>query len=216
MLIIRNFGYSDYTACWHAMKSFTDKRDAHTPDEYWVTEHLSVYTQGQAGLDHHILSTLPAPLVQSDRGGQITYHGPGQWIVYFMIDLKRKHLSPKKLIDTIQNGVVLFLKELDIPGHLIANSPGVYVLGKKIASVALRVRNNCTYHGIALNANMNISAFDHIRPCGLEGMQMTQLQDWLEMDTILASKQRLIQHLAQYLGYNDCIFTEDELPNDNK
>ncbi|MFT5082051.1 MAG: lipoyl(octanoyl) transferase [Lentisphaeria bacterium] len=161
------------------MRSFTNDRTATTCDELWLVEHPAVYTQGQAGKAEHILVPNTIPLVQSDRGGQVTYHGPGQLVAYPLVDLKRMKLGVRELVNKIEHSVVVFLRSFGLDGSPKADAPGVYVAGKKIASLGLRVRKSCSYHGVAININADLAPFTNINPCGYEGLEMVNLVDLL-------------------------------------
>ena len=170
-------GLAEYSPIFHAMEAFTDARNERTEDELWVVEHPPVFTQGMAGKAEHLLARSNIPVVQIDRGGQITYHGPGQLVVYTLIDFKRRKISVRELVSRLENSIIATLAEYGIAAAADPKRPGVYVDGKKIASLGLRVRHGCTYHGVALNVDMNLEPFSRINPCGLVGMQMTQLRD---------------------------------------
>ena len=170
-------GLAEYSPIFHAMGAFTDARNERTEAELWVVEHPPVFTQGMAGKAEHLLSRSNIPVVQIDRGGQITYHGPGQLVVYTLIDFKRRKISVRELVSRLENSIIATLAEYGIAAAADPKRPGVYVDGKKIASLGLRVRGGCTYHGVALNVDMDLEPFSRINPCGLVGMQMTQLRD---------------------------------------
>lgn len=174
-LIIRNVGIRDWLSVAEAMHRFTDNRGPDSADEIWLVEHFPVYTQGQAGKAEHILNSGAIPVVQSDRGGQITYHGPGQQIMYCLIDLKRNNLSVRQLINLLENTVINTLAEYNIQANARNDAPGVYVNGEKICSLGLRIRHGRSFHGLALNVNMDLSPFQNINPCGYQGLKMTQL-----------------------------------------
>ncbi len=176
---IRRPGLVDYLETWRAMQDFTDSRDGNTDDELWLLQHPSVFTQGQAGKDEHLLMPGDIPVVQSDRGGQVTYHGPGQWVVYLMLDLRRHHLGVRDLVDLIERSVVTVLASYGIDAAPRRDAPGVYVDGDKIASLGLRVRRGCSYHGLALNVDMDLEPFSRINPCGHEGLAVTCIRDCL-------------------------------------
>lgn len=159
------------------MKAFTDDRDEQTCDELWFVEHPPVFTQGQAGKEEHLLMTGDIPVVQVDRGGQVTYHGPGQQVVYFMINLKRRKMGVRELVTLIENAIVEALAEYGIKAYPKADAPGVYVDEKKVASLGLRVRKGCSFHGLALNVNMDLEPFLRINPCGYAGLEMIQTSD---------------------------------------
>lgn len=177
MLIIRSLGTQPYIDTWCAMKKFTDERTSDAPDEIWLLQHPPVYTQGQAGKPEHILNPGKIPVVQSDRGGQITYHGPGQLIAYILFDLKRRNLGIRTLVCQLERTLINVLHTFGVQSETKLGAPGVYVHQKKIASIGLRVRKHCTYHGLALNINMDLKPFLGINPCGYAGLDMTQLQD---------------------------------------
>lgn len=176
-LIIRQLGLLDYTTVWHAMQNFTDHRDDTTPDELWLVEHPRVFTQGQAGKEEHLLMPGDIPVVKVDRGGQVTYHGPGQQVIYFLLNLKRAKLGVRQLVTLIENAIVNSLSDYGINANAKPDAPGVYVDDKKVASLGLRVRKGCTFHGLAININMDLSPFERINPCGYAGLQMIQTAD---------------------------------------
>ncbi|MFY0701611.1 MAG: lipoyl(octanoyl) transferase LipB, partial [Bermanella sp.] len=159
-------GEQAYEPVWQAMKAFTESRDEHTQDEVWILEHQKVFTQGQAGKPEHLLFTGDIPVVQADRGGQVTYHGPGQITAYLMADLKRLDLGPRTLVDAIENSLVTLLDQYDIQAYPKADAPGVYVGQSKIASLGLRIRKGYSFHGLALNVDMDLEPFQRINPCG--------------------------------------------------
>lgn len=173
-LIVRHLGTRPYLDVWQAMQGFTDQRDASTPDEIWLLEHDAVFTQGQAGKAEHLLQSTSIPVVQSDRGGQITYHGPGQLIAYLLLDVRRKGITVRELVTVLEQAVIALLARHGITALAKPDAPGVYVDGKKIASLGLRIRRGCSFHGLALNINMDLHPFSLINPCGYAGLQMTQ------------------------------------------
>ncbi|MDF1828071.1 MAG: lipoyl(octanoyl) transferase LipB [Legionellaceae bacterium] len=177
MLIIRSLGTQPYADTWHAMKKFTEERACDTPDEIWLLQHPPVYTQGQAGKPEHILNPGSIPVVQSDRGGQVTYHGPGQLIAYILLDIKRRNLGIRTLVCQLERSLIDLLRIFSVRAETKTGAPGVYVNQKKIASIGLRVRKGCTYHGLALNINMDLKPFLGINPCGYAGLNMTQLHE---------------------------------------
>ena len=162
---------------------FTDMRDDTTPDEIWLVEHLPVFTQGQAGKAEHLLMTGDIPVIQSDRGGQVTYHGPGQQVMYVLLNLKRRKLGVRELVTLLEQTVVNTLAEYGIDAHPRADAPGVYVGEMKICSLGLRIRKGCSFHGLALNINMDLTPFQRINPCGYAGMEMTQVRQWVDTAT---------------------------------
>jgi lipoyl(octanoyl) transferase len=174
-LVQRKLGLVDYQPTLQAMRDFTDTRDDRTPDELWLLQHPPVFTQGQAGKAEHVLSPGDIPVVQVDRGGQVTYHGPGQWVVYLLIDLRRRGLSVRGAVDLIEQSVVQLLARFGIDAAAQPAAPGVYVEGRKIASLGLRVRRGCTYHGLALNVEMDLEPFLRINPCGYRGLEVTSM-----------------------------------------
>ena len=174
---IENLGLRPYQEIWDAMRAYTAARDTDSADQIWLVQHPPVYTQGQAGKPEHLLAPGDIPVIQIDRGGQITYHGPGQIVMYLLLDIRRAGIGIRALVSLIEESVIGFLQEQGIRAQSRADAPGVYVDGKKIASLGLRVRGGCTYHGVALNVDMNLEPFSRINPCGLVGMQMTQLRD---------------------------------------
>jgi lipoyl(octanoyl) transferase len=161
------------------MRQFTDSRNADSPDELWLLQHPRVFTQGQAGKAEHVLAPGDIPVIQVDRGGQVTYHGPGQWVLYWLVDLRRRNLGVRKLVDIIEQTLVAVLAEYGIQGAPRASAPGVYVGADKIASLGLRVRRGCSYHGLALNVDMDLEPFLRINPCGYEGLQVTSMAQCL-------------------------------------
>lgn len=172
--LIRQLGLTDFEATWHAMQKFTVERTANTPDELWLTEHSAVYTLGLNRKNVRLPIRVDIPLVQTDRGGKITYHGPGQLIIYALIDLKRNNLNIRKLVSLLENSVIELLNNFGKQAISKADAPGVYVEEAKIAALGLRIKNNCCYHGLSLNINMDLSPFDAIDPCGYVGLKVTQ------------------------------------------
>ncbi|MBN7798542.1 lipoyl(octanoyl) transferase LipB [Parahaliea mediterranea] len=165
----------DYLATFEAMKAFTDQRGPDTPDELWLLQHPRVFTQGQAGKAEHVLAPGDIPVVQVDRGGQVTYHGPGQWVLYPLVDIRRLGIGVRALVDVIERGIVRLLADYGIAAAPKAEAPGVYVGADKIASLGLRVRRGCSYHGLSLNVDMDLEPFNRINPCGYAGLQITSM-----------------------------------------
>ena len=198
---IKYLGLKDYQFCWQAMIDFTIKRDDRTEDELWVVEHPPVFTQGIAGKQDHLLSTGEIPVVQSDRGGQVTYHGPGQLVIYCLVDLKRLGIGVKKMVSLIETSVQELLKTYGVESQLKAGAPGVYVKGKKISALGLKVKHGRIYHGLSLNINMDLAPFLNINPCGYPGLEVTQLADLadnVEFSTVAEElSQLLIKHVAR-------------------
>lgn len=205
-LIIRQLANQEYTAIWQAMKDFTDARDDSVIDELWLVEHFPVFTQGQAGKAEHLLMPGDIPVVKSDRGGQITYHGPGQQVIYFLINLRRRKMGIRQLVSLIENGIIASLADYGIDAQAKPEAPGVYVDGKKIASLGLRVRKGCSFHGLALNVNMNLAPFLRINPCGYAGLEMAQTADINGPQTVNEAGQSLIKHLSQLLNASELSF----------
>lgn len=201
-LTVRHLGVVNYLPTLEAMRRLTDERDAQTPDEIWLLQHPRVFTQGQAGKPEHLLMPGDIPVVQVDRGGQVTYHGPGQIVAYLMLDLRRLGLGVRDLVTAMEQSLVDVLATYGVVAAPKADAPGVYVDGDKIASLGLRVRRGCSFHGLALNVDMDMSPFGRINPCGYVGLKMVQLKDFLaEPPAFDEVAQRLEQALRQRLGY---------------
>ena len=181
-LIVRQLGLQPYAPIWEKMQAFTNQRDSETPDEIWLLQHQPVFTQGQAGKAEHLLSPGEIPVVQTDRGGQITYHGPGQLVVYLLLDLRRRKLGVRDVVTLMENAVIELLASIGIQASAKPDAPGVYVDGSKIASLGLRVRRGCSFHGLALNVDMDLEPFLRINPCGYAGMQMTQVKHYVDVN----------------------------------
>ncbi len=175
--MVRSLGCVEYESTWRAMQEFTARRDADTPDELWLLEHPPVYTLGQAGRREHLLAATAIPVLPIDRGGQITYHGPGQAVVYVLVDLHRRGYGVRELVNRMEQAVIDVLAAHDVTAQRLAGAPGVYVDGAKIAALGLRVKRGCTYHGLALNVDMDLAPFAAINPCGYAGMRVTQCRD---------------------------------------
>ena len=196
-ITIKRLGRADYEPTWRAMQAFTAARTAATADEVWLVEHPPVFTLGQAGKREHLLRDIGIPVVAIDRGGQVTYHGPGQVVAYLLIDLKRRGIGVKELVRRMEQAVIDLLAEFGIQAERLAGAPGVYVQGAKIAALGLRIKGGCSYHGLALNVAMDLAPFAAINPCGYEGMAVTQMRDlgvelsWGEVgERLLAQLQR--------------------------
>jgi len=175
--IVRRLGRVDYEPTWRAMQSFTAERGPDTPDELWLLEHPPVFTLGQAGKREHILTDLGIPVIAIDRGGQVTYHGPGQVVVYVLLDLRRRGYGVKELVRRLEQAVIDLLAGFGVVAERRAGAPGVYVNEAKIAALGLRIKNGCSYHGLALNVAMDLTPFSAINPCGYEGLAVTQTSD---------------------------------------
>jgi lipoyl(octanoyl) transferase len=175
--LVRHLGRVDYASTWHAMRRLTAERDAACADEIWFLEHASIFTLGMNARRAHLIAPGDIPVLQVDRGGQVTYHGPGQLVVYPLIDLKRAGLSVRDLVSALENAVIDYAAELGIHAHCRKSAPGVYVDERKLASLGIRIRRGSSYHGLALNVDMDLEPFSRIDPCGYPGLQMTQLAD---------------------------------------
>ena len=198
--LIRYFPQVDYSSCWHAMRDLTDHRHAQQDDEFWVLEHPPIFTLGQAGKPEHVLNAGEIPVVNSDRGGQVTYHGPGQTVVYLMLDIKRLGPGSRGLVSAIEQGIIDFLASLGITAVNRDDAPGVYVQGAKIASLGLRIRRGATYHGLAINRDMDLSPWHRINPCGHVDQPMTTLKaQGVDLDRH-SMEQQLVSVLAKRLG----------------
>jgi len=199
---VKDLGRTEYQPVFAAMRSFTEGRQESTADEIWLTEHDAVFTQGQAGKAEHLLAPGDIPVVQTDRGGQVTYHGPGQIVGYLLFDLRRMGISVRELVTGIESAIVKVLAEYGIEGAPRADAPGVYVNGAKIAALGLRVRRGCSYHGLSLNVNMDLEPFSRINPCGLLGMQVTQISDLGGPADIADVQELLLAKLAETYAIN--------------
>ncbi|VAX04838.1 Octanoate-[acyl-carrier-protein]-protein-N-octanoyltransferase [hydrothermal vent metagenome] len=177
--LIRHLGLRDYESVWHEMQDFTSNRSADTADEIWLLEHPPVFTLGLNGKREHLLSPGDIPVVKCDRGGQVTYHGPGQLIAYLLLDLKRRRLGVKAMVWHMEQVLIDLLADYGIDGQRHAGAPGIYLDGKKIAALGLRVRRACSYHGLSLNVDMDLEPFSRINPCGYKGLESTQLRELL-------------------------------------
>ncbi|BAK76514.1 lipoyl(octanoyl) transferase [Pseudogulbenkiania sp. NH8B] len=197
--IVKHLGLVDYSPTWLAMQAFTDNRTADTPDELWCLEHPPVYTLGLAGKPEHLIMPSQIEVVKCDRGGQVTYHGPGQLVVYLLIDFKRMGIGVRELVRRIEQSVIDLLAELGIEANGDVNAPGVYVRGEKIASLGLRIKNGAVYHGLSLNVDMDLTPFSWINPCGYAGLKVTQIKDQGASLTVAETAERLLPHLERHL-----------------
>ncbi len=200
-ITIRWLGRKDYQPCWQAMQEFTQTRDENTADEIWLLEHTPVFTQGQNGKPEHVLNPGDIPVVQTDRGGQVTYHGPGQLMVYTLIDLKRKKFNVRELVTLLEQSVIDLLAEYNITAAAKADAPGVYVGQKKICSIGLRIRKGCSYHGIAFNVALDLEPFNRINPCGFSQLQMAQFSELGGLASTLETGRGLVKYLMKNLRY---------------
>jgi len=205
VLEVINLSQQDYLTSWQAMTDFTNQRTPETTDQLWLVEHPPVFTQGQAGKAEHLLFPGDIPVVQSDRGGQVTYHGPGQLVAYPLLDLRRLKIGVRELVTSIEQTIVSTLAHYAIEAAAKPDAPGVYVNGDKIASLGLRVRRGCSFHGLALNVAMDLAPFQRINPCGYQGLEMTQMKDLLPNPPSLEDVQtQLVAEFARKLGYETC------------
>jgi lipoyl(octanoyl) transferase len=200
-LYVKQLGTQPYAKTWQAMRDYTDRRDPDSQDQLWLLEHPPVFTLGQAGKPEHLLDPGPIPVVKSDRGGQVTYHGPGQLVAYLLLDLRRAGLGIRGLVSLLEQAVVQLLADLGIEAAARRDAPGVYVNGAKIASIGLRVRRGCSFHGLSLNLAMDLSPFGRINPCGYPGLRVTQLSDLLPEADLLKVQRDFPRYLARALGY---------------
>ncbi len=204
-LIVKRLGITDYETTWRAMQQFTATRTADTADELWLTEHTPVYTLGLNRKNVSLPQRDDIPLVLTDRGGKITYHGPGQIVVYVLLDLTRHALNIRSLVNKLEDSIIALLAQHQITAVAKADAPGVYVNGAKIASLGLRIKNNCCYHGLSLNVNMDLSPFSAIDPCGYRGLEVTQTQDLVMTSDFNTLGEMLINHLTANLGISNSV-----------
>ncbi len=192
---IKYFGMAEYEPTWNAMKTFTERRKPATADEIWILQHPSTYTQGQAGLPEHLLNARGIPVVKIDRGGQITYHGPGQVVAYLLLDLRRWKINVRQLVRLMEQAVINILADYNVSASGREDAPGVYVGEAKIAALGLKIKHSCCYHGLSFNIDMDLTPYDFINPCGYKGLRVTQLKDF----GINADMQELEEKLARNL-----------------
>lgn len=204
---VRRLGLCAYEPVWRAMQAFTDGRDAATADEMWLVQHPPVFTQGQAGKAEHVLAPGDIPVLQVDRGGQVTYHGPGQIVLYPLIDLRRRGIGVKDFVCRIEQSIIDVLAAYGVAGQRVAGAPGIYVDGEKIASLGLRVRRGCSFHGLAFNVDMDLEPFGRINPCGYAGLKVTQLSAFGPV-RLAEVEQRLLRSLAQQLDFDGLVEAE--------
>jgi lipoyl(octanoyl) transferase len=201
MIKIKEKGLQDYNSTWQEMVSFTENRNNHTEDELWTLEHRSVFTQGLSGKPEHLLRETEIEVIKSDRGGQITYHGPGQLIVYCLIDIKRLGIGVKQMVSIIEKSIIDLLSDYSISSHKIPGAPGVYVDGSKIAALGLKVKRGKTYHGLSLNVDMNLSPYSLINPCGYKDLKITQMSNLTDNKPDLDKiKKQLTKNLTKYVS----------------
>ncbi len=200
-LLVRDLGLIDYNDAWQQMQALTDNRDESTGDELWLLQHPPVFTQGQAGKAEHVLMPGDIPVVQVDRGGQVTYHGPGQLVVYFMLDIKRLGIGVRNLVTAVEEATVNTLAAFGIESAPKADAPGVYIDGTKVASLGLRIRRGCSFHGLAINVDMDLEPFNRVNPCGYAGMVMTQVSDHAKADIDHVAN-LFVTQFCQLVGYD--------------
>jgi len=199
--IVRRLGRVDYEPTWRAMQRFTNERDASSPDEIWFLEHPRVFTLGMNASPAHVLAPGDIPVVQIDRGGQVTYHGPGQLVVYPLVDLRRAKLGVRDIVTALERSVIQCVREFGITAEARRGAPGIYVGERKLGSIGIRVRRHCSYHGLAVNVNLDLEPFQRINPCGYQGLEMTQLADLGGPDTVERAADALEPHLLRSLGF---------------
>ncbi len=199
--LIKHLGLAPYEPTWRAMQRFTDERDATTPDEIWMVEHPPVFTLGMNASREHLLAPGDIPVVQIDRGGQVTYHGPGQLVVYPLINLRRHALGVRQLVVALENAIIAYVGDLGIVASGSRDAPGVYVNGAKLASIGLRIRRGASYHGMALNVSPDLAPFERINVCGYRGLAVTSLEKLCGMSDVCAAADGLAPHLLRELGF---------------
>jgi lipoyl(octanoyl) transferase len=197
---VRHLGRQPYVPVWRAMQAFTDARDESTPDAVWMVEHEPVFTLGQAGRPEHVLAPGAIPVLHVDRGGQVTYHGPGQLVLYPLLDLRRLRVGVREYVERLEQAVIDLLGDWNIEAARRCGAPGVYVNGAKVMALGIRVRRGCTFHGLALNVAMDLEPFGRINPCGYEGLQVTSVADLGGPSGLDVVKPRLLAHVARQFG----------------
>ncbi|KZE25289.1 lipoyl(octanoyl) transferase LipB [Crenobacter luteus] len=197
--LVKYLGRVDYEPTWRAMQAFTDARTRDTQDEIWLLEHPPVYTLGLAGKEEHLLCATDIPVVKIDRGGQVTYHGPGQLVAYLLVDFKRMGIGVRELVTRIENAVIDLMAEFGVSANGDRDAPGVYVDGAKIAALGLRIKNGAVYHGLSLNVDMDLTPFNWINPCGYANLKVTQMKDVGAPVTVEEAARRLLPHLERHL-----------------
>jgi lipoyl(octanoyl) transferase len=207
-LIVRQLGRQRYMPIWQKMQAYTDARDDTAPDEIWLVEHEPVFTQGQAGKDEHLLAPGDIEVIKVDRGGQVTYHGPGQQMMYVLFNLRRLKIGVRELVTWLEECIIDSLAEYGIDAYAKADAPGVYVNDSKIASLGLRVRRGCSFHGLALNVNMDLSPFLRINPCGYAGMNMVQTKELNGPQNLESAGEGLVKHMIKKLNATQVKHTE--------
>lgn len=208
-LILRRPGLQEYGLSWGQMQAFNQSRSESTPDEIWLLQHPPVFTLGQAGKPEHVINAGSIPLLQSDRGGQVTYHGPGQIIAYTLLDLKRRRLGVRETVSRLENSIIALLSELGIDSHARADAPGVYVGGAKIAALGLRVKQGRCYHGLSFNVDLDLEPFSRINPCGFEGLEVTSLSKLGLRQALPEIENRLLVNLVRQFEFKHVTEIDD-------
>lgn len=206
-LRVRHLGLQEYEPIWQAMQQFTDARDKNTEDEIWLVQHPRIFTLGKAGKQEHLLNTGDIPVVKVDRGGQVTYHAPGQLVAYILLDLNRLNVGVRELVTCLEASIINVLSEYGVVAESRRDAPGVYVEGRKIAALGLRLRRGFCFHGLALNVDMDLEPFARINPCGYEGLEITQITDLIDDVDFDVVGQQLLSHLKQQLKYSELVDT---------
>jgi len=209
ILQIRTLGQQPYDAIWQAMQSFTEHRSENTQDEIWLLEHEPVFTLGRNGKREHILAESDIPIVEIDRGGQVTYHGPGQLIAYLLIDLKRRSLGVRKLVSLIEQSIIDTLSDYHLNAYARKDAPGVYIDKAKIAALGLRIKRGCSFHGLSLNLEMDLTPFQKINPCGYKNLEVVQLSNYIKEVNLSQVQHQLAFHLSKNIGYKDVVWKEN-------
>ncbi|MCK5647775.1 MAG: lipoyl(octanoyl) transferase LipB [Gammaproteobacteria bacterium] len=208
-LLVKTLGQQPYEPVWQAMQSFTEQRTSETLDEIWLLEHDPVFTLGRNAKKEHILNAGDIPIIEIDRGGQVTYHGPGQLIVYLMIDIKRRALGVRKLVTLIEQSIISTLNEYQLNARAKQQAPGVYIGDAKIAALGLRIKKGCSFHGLSLNLSMNLTPFKQINPCGYKELEVVQLSDYIEDVELSKVQQQVIFYLSKNLDYKKVIVKDE-------
>lgn len=208
-LLVKTLGQQPYEPVWQAMQSFTEQRTSETLDEIWLLEHDPVFTLGRNAKKEHILNAGDIPIIEIDRGGQVTYHGPGQLIVYLMIDIKRRALGVRKLVTLIEQSIISTLNEYQLNARAKQQAPGVYIGDAKIAALGLRIKKGCSFHGLSLNLSMNLTPFKQINPCGYKELEVVQLSDYIEDVELSKVQQQVIFYLSKNLAYKKVIVKDE-------
>ncbi len=207
-IIVRQLGRQDYEPIWQKMQQFTDDRDELSIDEIWLVEHNPVFTQGQAGKEEHLLAPGDIPVIKVDRGGQVTYHGPGQQMMYVLLNIKRRKLGVRHLVSALEDCIVNSMKPYGIDAYPKADAPGVYINEDKLCSIGLRIRKGCSFHGLALNVNMDLSPFQRINPCGYAGLKMVQSAQIEGPQNLTEAGHVIVDQFCELLGIKRKFYQE--------